>query len=51
MIYHLANYTLDGMLYLTLNEFTTPEREHKLGVMVELFQFFSLIVFILFSFV
>lgn len=34
MIYHLANYTLDAMLHLSLNEFTKPEREFKLGVMV-----------------
>ena len=34
MISHLANYTLDAMLYLAVNEFTTPEREQRLGVMV-----------------
>jgi hypothetical protein len=34
MISHLANYTLDAMLYLVVNEFTTPEREQRLGVMV-----------------
>jgi len=37
MIHRLANYTLDGMLYLSMNEFTTPEREQKVGVMVSFF--------------
>lgn len=34
MIHRLANYTLYAMLYLSMNEFTTPEREQKVGVMV-----------------
>lgn len=34
MMYHLANYTLYAMLYLAINEFTRPEREQKVGVMV-----------------
>jgi hypothetical protein len=34
MVFHLANYTLHGMLYLSENEFTTPEREQKFGVQV-----------------
>jgi hypothetical protein len=29
-----ANYTVEAMIYLVDNEFTTPEREQKLGVMV-----------------
>jgi hypothetical protein len=40
MIHHLSNYTLHAMLYLSMNEFTTPEREQKLGVMVS-FCFFN----------
>ncbi|CAF0832096.1 unnamed protein product [Rotaria sp. Silwood1] len=34
MAHRLANYTLQAMLYLSINEFTTPEREQKLGVML-----------------
>jgi hypothetical protein len=45
MIHRLANYTLDGMLYLSMNEFTTPEREQKVGVMVSFF-FFCIELFI-----
>jgi hypothetical protein len=44
MIHHLANYTLNAMLYLSMNEFTTPEREQKVGVMVSF-------IFIVFFFV
>lgn len=45
MIYRLANYTLEGMLYLSMNEFTTPEREQKLGVMVRplIYSFFPML--------
>lgn len=45
MIYHLANCTLDAMLHLSMNEFTTPEREQKLGVMVRLVQFSRLDIY------
>ncbi|CAF1152521.1 unnamed protein product [Rotaria sordida] len=34
MTHRLANYTLQAMLYLNINEFTTPEREQKLGIML-----------------
>ena len=34
MTHHLANYTLQAMVYLAVNEFTTPEREQRLGVLV-----------------
>ncbi|CAF4300449.1 unnamed protein product, partial [Adineta steineri] len=30
----MANYTIQGMIHLVTNEFTTPERERKLGVML-----------------
>lgn len=30
-----ANYTIQAMLHLTKEEFTTPEREQRLGVMVD----------------
>ncbi|CAF3237270.1 unnamed protein product, partial [Rotaria sp. Silwood2] len=34
MANRLANYTLQAMLYLNINEFTTPERQQQLGVML-----------------
>ncbi|CAF3369093.1 unnamed protein product [Rotaria socialis] len=34
MAYRLANYTIQAMLYLNMNEFTKPEREQQLGVML-----------------
>ncbi|CAF0823084.1 unnamed protein product [Adineta ricciae] len=34
IIYHMSDYTIQAMLHLVRNEFTTPEREHKLGVML-----------------
>ncbi|CAF0879088.1 unnamed protein product [Adineta steineri] len=34
MIHHMANYTIQAMIHLVTNEFTTPERERKLGVML-----------------
>jgi hypothetical protein len=34
MTHRIAYFTLEAMLHLSNNEFTTPEREHKLGVMV-----------------
>ena len=34
IMYRLANYTVEAMLYLSINEFSTPEREQRLGVMV-----------------
>ena len=33
-MYIMANYTVEAMHYLVTNEFTTPEREQKVGVMV-----------------
>ncbi|CAF4148840.1 unnamed protein product [Rotaria sordida] len=30
----IANFTLEAMLYLSINEFTQPERERKLGILV-----------------
>ena len=32
----MSDYTIQAMLHLVRNEFTTPEREHKLGVMVRI---------------
>lgn len=32
--YVVANYTLNGMLWLVKNEFATPERESKLGTLM-----------------
>ncbi len=37
MTFYLANYTLHAMLHLSMNEFTTPEREQKVGVLVSSF--------------
>jgi hypothetical protein len=34
MAHRAANFTIQAMLHLAINEFTTPEREQKLGVMV-----------------
>ena len=34
MMHRIADLTIDAMLHLAINEFTTPERQHKLGVMV-----------------
>jgi len=39
MVYQIANYTIDAMMHLVLNEFTQPERESKVGVMVSSFLF------------
>jgi hypothetical protein len=33
----IANFSLEAMLYLAINEFTIPERQDKLGVLVSLF--------------
>ncbi|CAF0961643.1 unnamed protein product [Rotaria sordida] len=30
----IANFTLEAMLYLSINEFTQPERERKLGILL-----------------
>lgn len=47
MVHRLANYTLQAMLYLNMNEFTTPEREQKLGVLVSFLSFdYTSIIFI-----
>ncbi|UJR27808.1 hypothetical protein I4U23_009077 [Adineta vaga] len=32
--YQMADYTIQAMIHLVMNEFTIPEREHKLGVML-----------------
>jgi len=45
MTHHLANYTLQAMLHLAMDEFTTPEREQKLGVMVSDFIFLLLLLY------
>jgi hypothetical protein len=34
MVQRVANFTLEAMVYLSKNEFTRPERERKLGVLV-----------------
>lgn len=31
----IANFSIDAMLYLTIHEFTQPEKEGRLGVMVK----------------
>jgi hypothetical protein len=36
MTQKIANLTMFAMAYLSANEFTTPEREGKLGVMVNI---------------
>ena len=41
MVYQIANYTIDAMMHLALNEFTQPERDSKVGVMVSSFLFCS----------
>ena len=42
MAHRMANFTIQAMLHLVINEFTQPEREQKLGVMVSyvLFNYF-----------
>jgi len=55
MIHRMADCTIQAMLYVVINEFTTPEKEGKLGVMVsfcsiELFLFILCFFVILFSF-
>jgi hypothetical protein len=37
MAHRIANFTIEAMLHLSINEFTTPERESQLGVMVRYF--------------
>jgi len=37
MAHRIADFTIEAMLHLSMNEFTTPEREFKLGVMVRHF--------------
>ena len=34
MAYRIANYTAEAMIHLAANEFSTPEREQRLGVLV-----------------
>ena len=34
MVQRAANYTLEGMLHLAANEFTSVEREGRLGTLV-----------------
>jgi hypothetical protein len=55
MTHHLANYTLHAMLHLSMNEFTTPERQQKVGVMVSVlfvvvFNYLFFNIIIIFSF-
>jgi hypothetical protein len=46
MIHRMADCTIQAMLYVVINEFTTPEKEGKLGVMVS-FCSIELFVFLL----
>lgn len=41
MAHRMANYTIQAMTHLIINEFTKPEREQKLGVAVSFNYFFS----------
>ncbi len=34
MTHNISRYTLQGMVHLTINEFTLPEIEEKVGVLV-----------------
>jgi hypothetical protein len=34
MIHRMTDFTIQAMLYVVINEFTTPEKEGKLGIMV-----------------
>jgi hypothetical protein len=34
MTHRIAEHTIEAMLYLSMHEFSTPEREQKLGTLV-----------------
>ena len=36
MAQRVANFSLEAMIYLSIHEFTTPEKEGKVGILVSL---------------
>ncbi len=45
----IANFSLEAMIYLAINEFTTPEKQGRLGNLVSLCYYDLIDIYIMFA--